>query len=54
MPSALPPFLGKLTFNILAEWAGEAVYQRGRAYHKAGKVRNLALTSECGLLATVD
>ncbi|MCL1926885.1 MAG: SWIM zinc finger family protein [Syntrophorhabdaceae bacterium] len=49
-----PPFLDKLTFDILAAWAGEAVFQRGLAYHKAGKVRNLARTSEGGLLATVD
>jgi uncharacterized Zn finger protein len=54
MPPSLPSFLGKLTFDILATWAGEAVFQRGRAYHKAGKVRNLALTSEGWLLATVD
>ena len=54
MPPSLPPFLGKLTFDILATWAGEAVFQRGRAYHKAGKVRNLALASEGWLLATVD
>jgi len=54
MPPSLPPLLDKLTFDILATWAGEAVFQRGRAYHKAGNVRNLVHTSEGGLLATVD
>ena len=39
---------------MLATWAGEAVFQRGRAYHKDGRVRNIALTSEGRLLATVD
>ena len=53
MSPSLPAFFGKLTFDILAAWAGEAVFQRGLAYHKAGKAYNLALTLNGGLLATV-
>jgi uncharacterized Zn finger protein len=53
MPPSLPSFLTKLSFDILAAWAGETVFQRGLAYHKAGKARDLALTPEGGLLATV-
>ena len=54
MHSSLPQFFSALTADALAAWAGEAVFQRGRAYHKAGKVRNLALAPDGGLLATVD
>ncbi|MDR1397618.1 MAG: SWIM zinc finger family protein, partial [Desulfarculales bacterium] len=53
--SSIPSyFTDEITFDILAAWAGEAVFQRGRAYQKAGKVRNIALASEDRLLATVD
>ncbi len=54
MHSSLPQFFSTLTVDALAAWAGEAVFQRGHAYHKAGKVRNLALAPDGGLLATVD
>jgi uncharacterized Zn finger protein len=53
--SSIPSyFTDGITFDILATWAGEAVFQRGRVYQKAGKVRNIALASEDRLLATVD
>jgi uncharacterized Zn finger protein len=54
MLSSQSPFFAGLTFDILAVWAGEAVFQRGFAYNKSGKVSNIALTPEGGLLATVD
>jgi uncharacterized Zn finger protein len=54
MTHSLPSVFAGLTFDILAAWAGEAAFQRGRVYHKAGKVRDIALTPEGGLLATVQ
>lgn len=53
MHPSLPPFFTKLTLDDLAAWAGESVFQRGVAYHKGGRARNIALTPEGGLLATV-
>ena len=37
MHPSLPYFFGKLTFDILAAWAGEAVFQRGLAYHQPAR-----------------
>lgn len=54
MSSSLPHFIGEITFDLLAAWAGEAVFQRGRAYHKDGRVHNIAVAPEARLLATVD
>lgn len=54
MQPSLPSFLTKLTLDALADWAGKSVFQRGVAYHKNGRVRDSAQTSEGGLLATVD
>jgi uncharacterized Zn finger protein len=54
MAPALPHVFAGLTFDLLAEWAGEAVFQRGHSYHKVGKVHDIALAPEGGLLATVD
>ena len=53
MHPSLPPFFTKLTLDDLAAWAGEAVFQRGVAYHKGGRARDIVLTPEGGLLATV-
>ncbi len=54
MSSSLPLFLSRLTPDGLATWAGEAVFQRGLAYYKKGKVLRIARSPEGGLLATVD
>lgn len=54
VPSLLSHFTDRITFDVLAAWTGEAVFQRGRAYHKDGRVRDIAVTSEGRLLATVD
>lgn len=53
-PSISAHFTNGITSDTLAAWAGEAVFQRGHAYYKAGKVRNIALASEGRVLATVD
>lgn len=47
-------FTDGITSDSLAAWAGEAAFQRGHAYYKAGKVRDIALASEGRVLATVD
>jgi Uncharacterized conserved protein len=52
--SILTPFFAGLSLEGLVAWAGEAVFKRGTAYHKDGRVRNAALTPKGGLLATVD
>jgi uncharacterized Zn finger protein len=52
--SVLPPFFAELSLDDLAVWAGAAVFQRGIAYYRAGRVHDVALTPEGGLLATVD
>jgi uncharacterized Zn finger protein len=54
MTSVLPPFFAEQSLDDLAAWAGETVFQRGMAYYRAGRVRNMALTPEGGLPATVD
>ena len=42
-----------LTWGDIAEWAGERSMSRGRAYQRQGRVRELAVSAEHGLLATV-
>ncbi len=53
MASSSSYFLSKLTFDRLAAWAGEAVFQRGHTYYEDERVENVVLTHEGGLLATV-
>lgn len=54
----LPPLplhlIDGVTFDSLAAWAGEAVFQRGRAYYTSGRVRDIALASEGRVLARQD
>ena len=43
-----------LTWNDLEEWAGRKVVSRGKNYQRQGRVRELAVTEENGLIAWVD
>ena len=40
-----------LTWADLEAWAGTKIISRGTSYQKSGYVRNLAVTSDGGLLA---
>lgn len=42
-----------LTWDDVANWAGSRSVTRGRAYHRGGRVRDLGLSAEGKLLATV-
>lgn len=43
-----------LTWNDLEEWAGTKIASRGRSYQHQGRVRDLAVTEDHGLIAWVD
>ncbi len=49
----LNPFLD-LTWNDLEEWAGDRIVSRGKNYQRQGRVRDLAVTRDGGLVAWVD
>ncbi len=44
----------KLSYDDLTEWAGSKVVSRGRNYQKQGRVDDLSITSDGGLLSWVD
>jgi len=43
-----------LTWNDLEEWAGGKIVSRGKNYQRRGRVRDLAVTEDDGLIAWVD
>jgi len=43
-----------LTWNDLDDWAGGKIVSRGKRYQRDGRVRELAVTEDGGLLAWVD
>jgi len=43
-----------LTWDDLEEWAGSRSVSRGRSYQRQGRVRDLAISEDGCLLATVD
>ena len=43
-----------LTWNHLEEWAGGKIVSRGKNYQRQGRVRDLAVTEDDGLMAWVD
>jgi len=43
-----------LTWNDLEEWAGSKIVSRGKSYQHQGRVRDLAVTEDHGLIAWVD
>jgi len=45
--------LSALTWAELEAWAGSRIVSRGKSYQKSGCVRDLARTSDGGLLAWV-
>lgn len=52
-PKIPSPFL-QLTWDDIEVWAGEKIAARGKSYQKQGRVSELAITEEGGLLAWVD
>ena len=44
----------KLSYDDLTEWAGSRIVSRGRGYQKQGRVDDLSITSDGGLLSWVD
>jgi uncharacterized Zn finger protein len=56
MPKKKTPLdrLCDLTWNDIEEWAGGKIASRGREYHRQGRVSDLAVTDDGGLLAWVD
>lgn len=51
---ALPSSWAKLTWDHLEQWAGNGSVSRGRAYQRGGRVRDLRLSRDGRLLATVQ
>jgi len=43
-----------LTWNDLGEWAGSKIVSRGTNYQRQGRVGDLAVTEDDGLIAWVD
>lgn len=43
-----------LTWNDLEEWAGSKIVSRGKTYQRQGRVSDLAVTEDDGLIAWVD
>lgn len=44
----------ELTWDDLGEWAGSRTLARGRSYQRGGRVKNLAISKDGALLATVQ
>ena len=53
-PAAVPDRWAALTWPDLERWAGDRSVARGRAYQRGGRVRDLALSADGRLLATVQ
>lgn len=49
-----PNRFADLTWNDLEEWAGSKIISRGKSYQRQGRVRDLAVTEDVGLIAWVD
>jgi uncharacterized Zn finger protein len=49
-----PNRFADLTWNDLEEWAGSKIVSRGKSYQHQGRVRDLAVTEDHGLIAWVD
>jgi uncharacterized Zn finger protein len=56
MPKKKPKLdrFADLTWNDLDQWAGGKILSRGKSYQRQGRVRDLAVTEEHGLIAWVD
>lgn len=44
----------ELTWDDLADWAGDRIVSRGKGYQSKGRVRDPAVTEDGGLVAWVD
>jgi len=56
MPKKKPKLdrFADLTWNDLEEWAGSRIVSRGKSYQRQGRVRDLAITKDHGLIAWVE
>ena len=43
-----------LTWNDIEEWAGSKIVSRGKSYQRQGRVSDLAITDDAGLIAWVE